>query len=49
MKNEQKNPFYPFVQFWYMFKQINLLFNAEQDKVLIRATYELEIWIFDSK
>ena len=43
MKNDQKNPIYPSVLFSCMIKQVNLMFNAEQDKVLIRATYELEI------
>ena len=43
MKDDQKNPFYPSVLVSCMFKQINLLFSAEQDKALIRATYELGI------
>ena len=43
MKNDQKNPFYPSVLVSCMFKQINLLFNAEQVKALKRATYELGI------
>ena len=40
MKNDKKNPFHPYVLVSCMFKQINLLFNAEQDKALKRATYE---------
>ena len=43
MKNDQKNPIYPSVLVSCMFKQTNLLFNEEQDKALIRATYELGI------
>ena len=43
MKNDQKNPFYPSVLVSCMFKKINLLFNAEQDKALTWAIYELGI------
>ena len=43
MKNDLKNPFYPSVPASCMFKQINLLFNAEQDKALTWAIYELGI------
>ena len=43
MKNDQKNPFYPSVLVSCMFKQVNLLFNVEQDKALKEATYELGI------
>ena len=43
MKNDQKNPFYPSVLVSCMFKQVNLLFNAEQDKALTWAIYELGI------
>ena len=43
MKNDQKNPFYPSVLVSCMFEQVKLLFNAEQDKALIRAIYELGI------
>ena len=42
MKNDQKNPIYPYVLVSCMFKQDNLLFSAEQDKTLLRAFYELE-------
>ena len=34
MKNDQKNPIYPFVLFSCMTKQVNLMFNAEQGKAL---------------
>ena len=43
MKNDQKNPFYPSVLVSCMFKKINPLFNAEQDKALTWAIYELGI------
>ena len=43
MKNDQKSPFYPSVLFSCMLKQINPLFNAEQDKALTWAIYELGI------
>ena len=43
MKNDQKNPFYPSVLVSCTFKQINPLFNAEQDKALTWAIYELGI------
>ena len=43
MKNDQTNPFYPSVLVSCMFKQINPLFNAEQDKALTWAIYELAI------
>ena len=42
MKNDQKNPFYPSVLVSCMFKQINLLFNAEQDKALKGPHMNLE-------
>ena len=42
MKNDQKNPIYPFVLVSCMFKQFNMLLSAEQDKALKRATYEFE-------
>ena len=42
MKNDQKNPVYPSVLVPCMFKQVNLLFTAEQVKALIRAMYEFE-------
>ena len=42
MKNDQKNPIYPFVLVSCMFKQANLLFIAEQVKALIRAMYEFK-------
>ena len=41
MKNDQKNPIYPSVLVSCMIKQVNLLFNAEQDKALLKAMYEL--------
>ena len=40
MKNDQKNPIYLSVMVSCMFKQVNLLFSAEQDKALLRAIYE---------
>ena len=43
MKNDQKNPFYPYVLVSCMIKQVNLLFIAEQDKALTWALYELGI------
>ena len=43
MKNDQKNPFYPSELVSCMFKQVNLLFIAEQDKALTWAIYELGI------
>ena len=42
MKNDQKNPIYPFVLVSCMFKQANLVFRAELVKALIRAMYEFE-------
>ena len=42
MKNDQKNPIYPSVLVSCMFKQVDLLFSAEQYKALKRATYEFE-------
>ena len=43
MKNGQKNPIYPSVLVSCMFKQVNQLFNAEQDKALTWAIYKLGI------
>ena len=43
MKNDQKNPIYPSVLFSCMTKQVNLVFNAEQEKALKKAIFEFEI------
>ena len=42
MKNDQKNPIYPSVLVSCMFKQVNLMLSAEQDKALKGAIYEFE-------
>ena len=42
MKNDQKNPIDPSILVSCMFEQANLLFSAEVDKALKRATYEFE-------
>ena len=42
MKNDQKNPIYPYVLVSCMFEQANMMFRAELDKALIRAIYEFE-------
>ena len=42
MKNDQKNPIYPYVLVSCMFEQANLMFSAEQDKALKGAIYEFQ-------
>ena len=43
MKNDQKNPIYPFVLVSCMFKKVNLLFSAKHDKALFKITDEFEL------
>ena len=43
MKNDHKNPIYPFMLLSCMFKQVNLLFSAKHDKALFKITNVFEL------